>query len=352
MIHILLLILKIILWIILAILGIVLLLVLLVLFMPIKYRAEIDYHDKTKIRARVNYLIVSVRIIYDQASGNMDNIIRICGFRLGGKKKKTKTKTKKLKKSPKPMREKLSSDIDEEFGADEIIRTDEEAKASEENRVDEDAKNSEESRVGKEAKAVEETIVNEIAKEDKKSDVNVNYGFEDASSVKSDKSTKKLSKEHKKQDKLAKKEVKQQAKERRKAANGDKKADVSKKLEVLKHKADSFKKFWELECTVKTREYLGKYIIGLFKHVGPRRIKGYVNYGFSEPCTTGQVTGYLSLMPFVYKKGFSLRPDFHNKVLEAEVKFKGHIRLAYIIRIVFKVNIWRTVKAAKKYLAD
>lgn len=344
MIHILLLILKIILWIILAILGIALLLVLLVLFMPIKYRAEIDYHDKAKVRAKVNYLIVSVRIVYDQAAGNMDNIIRICGIRFGGKKKKPKTK--KLKKSPKSENEKLSSDKEEVFVDEEIKidgMLDDKSDYNEQKAIDYD--------IEEENVIVDELKSLDFVESDTDSTDNT-ANSKDIGDNKTDKSLKKLEKERKKQQKLEQKEAKKEAKQRKKASKSDNKADISSKLDVLKRKADRFKKFWELECTVKTREYLGKYIISIFKHIGPRRIKGYVNYGFDDPCTTGKVTGYLSLMPFVYRKGFSLSPDFHNKILEAEIKMKGHIRLAYIVRIVFKVNIWRTIKAAKKYLAE
>jgi hypothetical protein len=98
--------------------------------------------------------------------------------------------------------------------------------------------------------------------------------------------------------------------------------------------------------------YLKKYLPGLVKHIGPRRIKGYVHYGFGDPAKTGQITGYVSLLPFVYQKNFSLQPDFYNKVIEADVDMRGHLMLGYILRIALKPYLWQTVKVTKKVVAQ
>ena len=125
---------------------------------------------------------------------------------------------------------------------------------------------------------------------------------------------------------------------------------IEKKTAAAKKKLRRLQKFWNLSCTVKTREYLKKYIPRTLKHILPRKVKGYVHYGMDEPYKTGQVTGYLSLLPFVYQKGLSMQPDFEQKVLELDVKLKGRIRLGYLLRIVLNINIWRTLKVAKKVM--
>ena len=125
---------------------------------------------------------------------------------------------------------------------------------------------------------------------------------------------------------------------------------IERKTAAAKKKLRRLQKFWNLSCTVKTREYLKKYIPRTLKHILPRKVKGYVHYGMDEPYKTGQVTGYLSLLPFVYQKGLSMQPDFEQKVLELDVKLKGRIRLGYLLRIVLNINIWRTLKVAKKVM--
>ena len=71
MLHVLLLILKIIGWILLGIIGLLLLLVMLILFCPIRYQADISYQGgKTlQAKAKVRYLILSVRVLYDPEPG-------------------------------------------------------------------------------------------------------------------------------------------------------------------------------------------------------------------------------------------------------------------------------------------
>ena len=120
------------------------------------------------------------------------------------------------------------------------------------------------------------------------------------------------------------------------------------KINKLKKDINKLKKFWNLKCTVKTRNYLKRYLASLVKHIGPRKVKGYVRYGFGDPCKTGQVTGYLSLLPFVYSKHFSLEPDFYEKIIDAELFIKGRIRLGYILRIVLNINVWRTIIVARR----
>ena len=90
MLHVLLLILKIIGWILLGIIGLLLLLVMLILFCPIRYQADISYQGgKTlQAKAKVRYLILSIRVLYDQSreKDKLKQEIRLLWFRLGKKK--------------------------------------------------------------------------------------------------------------------------------------------------------------------------------------------------------------------------------------------------------------------------
>ena len=79
-------ILKILLWTILGILGLFLVLLLLVLVSPIRYKVDLDYHEKAYVVATVKFLIVKAKVIYDQKTKEMKQIIRVFGFRIGGKR--------------------------------------------------------------------------------------------------------------------------------------------------------------------------------------------------------------------------------------------------------------------------
>lgn len=75
----------------------------------------------------------------------------------------------------------------------------------------------------------------------------------------------------------------------------------------------------------------------LFKHILPRKIKGYVKFGADNPATTGQVTGIISVL--YAKTGYVLdfQPNFTEKELECDVELRGHIQVFTLLVIVLKV---------------
>ncbi len=325
-----LLVLKIILWIVLVVLGILLLLILLVLFAPIKYRVDVKYKDKAKILAKVNFLILSVRVNFDQEIKKLDYVIRVAGIKLNldGKNKKTK-KQKKPKKTKKNKT--VTQDTPE---------TSENAIQSQIDIVEEDSK------------YVEQVQSDGISEDYDTIDITEEYEDFDLWDNDIEKDVPKEQLSVFGRIKAFVSAIAQKIKGIKKTVEEFDPDAVTSKIETkinkLKKNINKFKKFWNIKCTVKTRKYLKKYLIGLVKHIGPRKIKGYVRYGFGDPCKTGQITGYLSLLPFVYSKDFSLYPDFHDKVIEADILMKGGIRLGYIARIILNINIWRTIIVAKK----
>ena len=322
-------ILKILLWIILAILGLVLLLVLLMLFAPIKYKIDAKYKDKALVKAKISFLIASVRVIFDQETKKLDYCIRLAGIKLNlGKEKKTKKPKKSKGKEPKIEE---TQSIDTESEEPDITALD---IAQQEDLADEkliDNVSVDENDVGDEIDDFEDFDLfdGDADKDVPKEQISL-FGRIKAFFIGL-------------KDKIIK------IKEKLENFTPEKiEEKINSKLGDIKKKINKFKRFWELKCTVKTRKYLKKYLLGLLKHIGPRKLKGYVRYGFGDPCKTGQITGYISMLPFVYQKHFSLIPDFYERVVEADVMLKGRIRLGYILRIVLNINIWRTILVAKK----
>lgn len=322
-------ILKILLWIILAILGLVLLLVLLVLFAPIKYKIDAKYKDKALVKAKISFLIASVRVIFDQETKKLDYCIRLAGIKLNlGKEKKAKKPNKskgqesKLEEAQSIATESVEPDVtaldinqEEDFADEKLI----------------DNVSVDENDFGDEIDDFEDFDLfdGDVDKDVPKEQISLFgriktffIGLRD-----------KIINIKEKLENFTPEKIEEK---------------INSKLSDIKKKINKFKRFWELKCTVKTRKYLKKYLLGLLKHIGPRKLKGYVRYGFGDPCKTGQITGYISMLPFVYQKHFFLIPDFYEKVVEADVMIKGRIRLGYILRIVLNINIWRTILVAKK----
>ena len=349
MLHVLWMILKIILWILLGILGLVLILVVLVLCSPIRYRAAVSYRGGKSAHAdvKVRFLCVSFRLCFDQMTQKLEQTIRIFGIRFGRKKSKVseENETEDMSKIAREdttqrkiemdgIRENVPEEIQENTVEDEIEEVVEE---TEEVEGDEKA----------EEIPVDETLEDDVVEKLQPFDCFEEDEKEEASSKK---------KKTKKRDSI--RIVILRIWDKLKAIydfleshTPDKVMEkLEEKTKVMQKKLRRLQKFWNLKCTVKTRAYLKRYIPGVFKHLLPRKISGHIHYGFGDPCKTGQITGYMSLVPIMYQKNLSLEPDFYQKVLELDIKMRGAFTIGYLARIVFNVNIWRTLKAAKKVM--
>jgi hypothetical protein len=75
----------------------------------------------------------------------------------------------------------------------------------------------------------------------------------------------------------------------------------------------------------------------LLHHIKPSRIKGWVHFGTSDPCTTGQILGVLGVVFAAWGKGIAVKPDFEEEILEGEVEIRGRLRLVIVLIIVFRI---------------
>lgn len=362
MLHVLLLILKIIGWILLGIVGLLLLLVLLILFCPIRYQADVSYQGgKTlQAKAKVRYLILSVRVLYDQSreKNKLEQEIRLLWFRLG------KKKAEAVEQEAEHLADEGFDDAWDDIDVDEAEDAIQETPA----KPQDGTENSSQKKIGESEKTNESNgTVTEIPTiplpetDTTEDDIETKTEEESEHEIFDLDEPDDLPKEEKKRSgrlKILCRKVWEKIKKiwtfvinHTPGKVAERVTDkIEKKTATAKKKIRRLQKFWNLSCTVKTREYLKKYIPRTLKHILPRKVKGYVHYGMDEPYKTGQVTGYLSLLPFVYQKGLSMQPDFEQKVLELDVKLKGRIQLGYLLRIVLNRNIWRTIKVAKKVM--
>lgn len=69
----------------------------------------------------------------------------------------------------------------------------------------------------------------------------------------------------------------------------------------------------------------------LFRHVRPKKIKGKLQFGFSDPYRTGQVLTAVSPFYGLYAKDLELIPDFEHEVLKGEISVKGRIRMGVVL---------------------
>ncbi|WP_461812059.1 DUF2953 domain-containing protein [Faecalimonas sp.] len=124
-------------------------------------------------------------------------------------------------------------------------------------------------------------------------------------------------------------------------------SDFFDKIKLLREKKDKVVEFLKNETHQKAWKILKKEIIRTLKHLRPKKIKGKIRFGFSDPYLTGKVLAIISMCYPFYGNEIYVEPDFENDVLEGEVNIKGHVRGICFLVVVF--NIFRSKEIRQTY---
>ncbi len=149
-------------------------------------------------------------------------------------------------------------------------------------------------------------------------------------------------KEHKKAEKKLKKQAKKQAKKINKGSPGtsvpdrirnflngiiDKKDQIEDRVYELSLKKDKIEDIFFSGEYDRTFDKIKKQSVRILKHIKPRQIKGYVDYGTQDPYSTGLIYSAYSLAYRALGDDLLVTPDFENKIFKGDVETKGKIRL-------------------------
>ena len=78
-------------------------------------------------------------------------------------------------------------------------------------------------------------------------------------------------------------------------------------------------------------------LIKMLKTILPRKWSAYVHFGMDDPAATAQILGYYWMFIGILANHVTCLPDFEKKVMEGELKAKGHIRMITFVLIGLKV---------------
>lgn len=90
----------------------------------------------------------------------------------------------------------------------------------------------------------------------------------------------------------------------------------------------------------------------LLKHIAPVRIEGNLQFGFEDPSVTGNVLAAIALFYPVLPRKLVIIPDFQNKRLEGNLKFRG--RIYGIVPVIICLRIWfdKNIRALRKKIKE
>lgn len=75
----------------------------------------------------------------------------------------------------------------------------------------------------------------------------------------------------------------------------------------------------------------------LLKHALPKKIHGFLKFGFEDPSDTGRMLEILAVFYPIYKDNFKIVPMFYDEIIYMDISFKGKLLLFYILYILLKV---------------
>lgn len=115
-------------------------------------------------------------------------------------------------------------------------------------------------------------------------------------------------------------------------------------ITLIKEKIDEGKKTWKEYHGAQLLEFAKKTIIRVMKHILPRKLQGYLRFGFDDPAWTGFVTGIAAMFYPRYHRTFILEPDFGEQCFVARCKGKGRIHLGFFLYIGITALMNRDVR--------
>lgn len=86
-------------------------------------------------------------------------------------------------------------------------------------------------------------------------------------------------------------------------------------------------------------------------HCLPRRISGYLKFGFGEPYATGTVLRYTALFLPLYKNKFEVIPMFEENIIEMDIELTGRIRIGAVLIAILRLYLNKDIrKWIKRFL--
>lgn len=302
MLHILLLILKITGIVIACVLGLVILIVAAVLFVPVRYKADADYHGKFKAHAKLSWLgMLRVLVSYDEEFAIKVKALFITIYSNDdNKEKSSKHKKSEKKKSKQPEEKNIFSVNDEE--AKKLTENEEKPQikmAESVNEIKEDVQDAK-----------------EAVSEDESGNTQ-NKSFFDKVKDKCFVIYTKI----KEIIKLVKNTVKK----------------VSGAADRLKEKVNEAKEFVTDEDNKALFHFLVEQLKMLIKVIRPKKYRINARLGFEDPAMMGKVLAYISIFYGMSGADLSLEPVFGENIKEGSIFLKGYIRIFSVLVIALRV---------------
>lgn len=304
MLHIVLLILKIIGIILAVILGILVLLICIILFTPVRYQVNAQGDGEIihiKVSARITWLLRLLQIDVHYENQALRYSVRAAWKKFGAKESREENE----KKSKVPERIETESS---EIGNDSTTPKAQEIQNTQEGFTKTSEKNEEK------RKEAQKNMEKEFAEDQENAEKERRNAPKDSIFRKADRVFKKI-----------RNQIKDLSEKKDKVS--DFVQDEAHKTAFLKIKDEAFR-------------YL--------KKLKPKKFLAKVQYGFEDPCLTGQVLAGLSIVYPFLGDHVQITPDFEHQIFKGRVMMKGNIYAAHVAGVLIRLILCKEIRQSFK----
>lgn len=86
----------------------------------------------------------------------------------------------------------------------------------------------------------------------------------------------------------------------------------------------------------------------LLKHIFPKKLRGWIHFGTSDPALTGEILGALGVFFAMYGQGIRVTPDFEQSVFEGEAEIKGSLMGIVLLLLIIQVHPLQLIRYFEK----
>ena len=124
--------------------------------------------------------------------------------------------------------------------------------------------------------------------------------------------------------------------------------DFCDKLKGIKEKVERAEELWISDHMVNSRSLLGRQLAYLLKHTKPKKLAGYIRFGFEDPSTTGYAMALYGILYPVWSPKLSVEPDFERQMLDCHILLKGKMKVWHFVRAALRLLLSKDVRRAVK----
>lgn len=113
--------------------------------------------------------------------------------------------------------------------------------------------------------------------------------------------------------------------------------DVFEKIRTVRSKMADIRGMIEDEDNRLAFVFVKGQALKVLRHIRPRRIQGYIRFGFDDPYQTGRILGLIYAVLRRKPKRFGITPDFEQKILETDMQIKGRVQVYYLLIVAYRI---------------